>query len=67
MGIPKEEQKYIFQKFFRSTNVSKAKTHGSGLGLNIVKKVVELSGGSVWFQSQEGKGTTFFFVLPTVK
>lgn len=67
MGIPKEEQRYIFQKFFRSKNVSKAKTHGSGLGLNIVKKVIELSGGNVWFQSQEGKGTTFFFVLPTVK
>jgi len=66
MGIPKDEQKYIFQKFFRSKNVSKAKTHGSGLGLNIVKRVVELSGGHVWFQSQEGKGTTFFFVLPTI-
>jgi len=65
MGIPQEEQKYVFQKFFRSRNVSKAKTHGSGLGLNIVKKVVELSGGRVWFRSQEGKGTTFFFVLPT--
>lgn len=67
MGIPKEEQGYIFEKFFRSKNVSRAKTHGSGLGLHIVKKVVELSGGRVWFHSEEGKGTTFYFILPTIK
>ncbi|NQU82498.1 MAG: HAMP domain-containing histidine kinase [Parcubacteria group bacterium] len=67
IGIPKEEQGYIFEKFFRSKNVSRAKTHGSGLGLHIVKQVVELLDGKVWFRSEEGKGTTFYFILPTIK
>jgi len=64
IGIPKEEQRYIFEKFFRSGNALKGNTHGSGLGLHIVKRVVELSGGQVGFESEEGKGTTFYFSLP---
>jgi len=64
VGIPKREQKFIFSKFFRSKNALKKQTHGSGLGLHIVKKVLELSGGKIWFKSKENKGTTFFFFLP---
>lgn len=64
VGIPKEEQKYIFEKFFRSRNVLKEETDGSGLGLHIVKRVIELSGGKVWFKSKEGEGTTFYFTVP---
>lgn len=64
VGIPREEQKYIFEKFFRSQNALKRQTHGSGLGLYIVKKVVELLGGRVGFRSEENAGTTFYFLLP---
>lgn len=67
VGIPKEEQKFIFEKFFRSVNALKKQTNGSGLGLHIVKKFVELLGGKIWFKSAEGKGTTFYFTLPIKK
>ncbi len=67
IGIPKKDQKYIFKKFFRSGNVLKHQTQGSGLGLNIVKSIIEKSGGRMWFRSQENKGTTFYFTLPAKK
>jgi len=64
VGIPKVDQKYIFQKFFRSGNALKSQTRGIGLGLFIVKSIIENSGGKIWFLSEEGKGTTFCFTLP---
>jgi len=67
VGIPKEEQKFIFEKFFRSANALKQQTDGSGLGLYIVKKFIELLGGKIWFNSMVDKGTTFYFTLPEVK
>lgn len=64
VGIPKEDQKHIFQKFFRSGNVLKYQTQGSGLGLYIAKSIVERSGGKIGFKSEENKGSTFWFTIP---
>jgi signal transduction histidine kinase len=61
LGIPYEDQKYIFQKFFRSKGGEKG---GTGLGLFITKSIVEKLGGKIWFESSEGEGTTFYFTLP---
>ncbi|MEA3296035.1 MAG: HAMP domain-containing sensor histidine kinase [Patescibacteria group bacterium] len=64
IGIPKQDQKYIFQKFFRSRNVLKHQTQGSGLGLYITKSIVEKQEGKIGFISKEEQGTTFWFFLP---
>jgi len=65
IGIPKSEQKYIFQKFFRAKNAVKERTRGNGLGLYVCKTIINNLGGKIWFKSEEGKGTTFYFFLPT--
>ncbi len=67
IGIPKDDQRYIFQKFFRADNVRRYQTSGSGLGLYIAKNIIEKSGGKMGFFSTEGKGTTFWFKLPVSK
>lgn len=67
IGISKEQQKRIFTKFFRATNAVRLETEGSGLGLYITKNIINAHGGKVWFESEEGKGTTFFFTLPVKK
>lgn len=63
-GIPKAQQDKIFTKLFRADNVQKLDVDGTGLGLYIVRSVVEQSGGSITFTSEEGKGTTFSVLLP---
>jgi len=65
VGIPKSEQANISEKFFRSNNLIKNKTDGTGLGLYIAKNIVEQSGGSLWFESIENVGSEFYFTLPT--
>lgn len=64
VGIPEEDQKYIFQKFFRASNALKYQTQGNGLGLFIAKSVIDKMGGKIGFESKESKGSTFWFKLP---
>ncbi|MBI3685448.1 HAMP domain-containing protein [Candidatus Azambacteria bacterium] len=64
IGIPKEQLPKLFSKFFRGTNAVKFQTEGSGLGLFIIKNIVERHGGAVFAETEEGKGSTFSFTIP---
>lgn len=64
IGIPADEQKHVFQKFFRARNARKADAEGSGLGLYLAKTIVENLGGKISFESSPGGGTTFTVRLP---
>ncbi len=63
-GIPEKEKGKIFTKFFRAENATKSQIDGTGLGLYIVKQIIEKIGGTVGFDSTEGQGTTFYFKIP---
>jgi signal transduction histidine kinase len=65
-GIPREEQHHIFDAFFRGQKAVRDQIHGTGLGLNLVKKIVEAHGGNVEVQSEPGAGTTFIVKLPAL-
>ena len=64
LGIPVGDQPKIYEKFYRAQNVVKLETEGTGLGLYLAKSIVDSSGGKMWFESQEKKGTSFWFTLP---
>jgi signal transduction histidine kinase len=63
-GIPASEQEKIFEKFYQVTSDGGPKPKGTGLGLAISKSLVELHGGKIWVESEEGRGSTFSFILP---
>lgn len=63
MGIPKKEQKFIFNRYFRAENA--LLDQGTGIGLNIVKSHLENLGGTIEFESEEGKGSTFTISFPS--
>lgn len=64
IGINEEDQKKVFQKFFRSEDPKTREVNGTGLGLNITRSLVEMQGGRIWFESEFRKGTTFHFTIP---
>ena len=67
IGVPKEEQANLFNKFFRATNARRARPDGTGVGLFLAKKVIDDHRGTIIFESKEGKGSTFGFRLPLPK
>ncbi|MCL5281310.1 MAG: HAMP domain-containing histidine kinase [Planctomycetes bacterium] len=64
IGIPPEEQPRIFEEFYRASNARQMEPDGDGLGLSLVKRIVELHHGTIGFCSELGHGTTFHMVLP---
>ena len=64
MGIAQADQRYVFDKFYRSEKVKDKAIPGIGLGLSYVKLLVEAHGGSITFESTEGEGTTFIILIP---
>lgn len=62
IGIPDDEKKHLFERFFRASNVTAIQ--GTGLGLHIVKKYLELLNGNIWFESTYGVGSTFYVSIP---
>jgi signal transduction histidine kinase len=62
IGIPDSEVKYLFDRFFRASNATNIQ--GTGLGLHIVKRYVDLLKGTVSFSSEEGKGSIFTIEIP---
>lgn len=64
IGIPKADQRHIFEKFFRSRSASEMQTEGAGTGLYIARATIEKLGGRISFSSEEGRGSRFSFTLP---
>lgn len=64
VGIPRHQHSKIFEKFFRSKNEARYRTEGVGIGLYLARAILKHCGGEVWFDSEAGKGSTFYFSLP---
>lgn len=64
IGIPKINHDKIFTKFFRADNAKRWDPNGNGIGLYMTHRMVDILGGTIWFTSEEGKGTTFSVLIP---
>jgi signal transduction histidine kinase len=64
IGIPLKDQPNVFKKFFRAHNALEMRMQGSGVGLFMIKNIVEKHGGKIWFESEENQGTTFHVTVP---
>jgi two-component system, OmpR family, sensor histidine kinase VicK len=64
IGIPKASHKKLFLPFYRAPNATEHFTHGTGLGLYVVERMIDELSGKIWFESEQDKGTTFFVSLP---
>ena len=67
IGIPKDKQQNIFKKFYQVDTSHTRKHGGTGLGLVICRGIVNALGGEIWYESEPGKGTTFYFSIPIYK
>jgi PAS domain S-box-containing protein len=67
IGIPADEIAQVFERFHRGRQVSSTNYGGLGLGLSITKQIIERHGGTIWVESKEGQGTTFYFSLPAAE
>lgn len=63
-GIPKEEQRRIFERFVRGKGARESQVRGSGIGLALVQHIARSHGGQVWVESETGSGSTFFLTIP---
>jgi len=64
LGIPQNQHKIIFERFRQGSESNNRGYEGSGLGLSIAKSYVEMLGGEIWMESEEGKGSIFYFTIP---
>ena len=64
IGIPKNQQALLFNRFSRADNARELGITGTGLGLYLCRELTELQGGQLWFTSEEGRGSTFYLTLP---
>ncbi len=67
IGIPPEEHEAVFEKFYQVGDTTRGVREGTGLGLSITKSLIELHGGTIWFESQSAQGSRFSFTLPLAK
>jgi signal transduction histidine kinase len=66
IGIAPKDREHLFEEFFRTQEAKAMEAHGTGLGLSLVKRILESHGGRIWVESEVGKGSKFTFVLPKV-
>jgi signal transduction histidine kinase len=64
VGVPRAAQARLFERFFRADNATAMEVEGTGLGLHLVRLIVEQAGGRVWCESEEGRGAMFAFTWP---
>lgn len=64
IGIPLASQEKVFTKLYRGDNAKSIDPDGTGLGLYVIREIVNNAGGKIWFESAEGRGTTFYITFP---